>query len=68
MGEEGSWGPLPGPPGDENSLAQPLGQPLPSLWHSAGACGLCLEPASLARIAASRQLDQAVLLFFFFLM
>lgn len=46
--EEGSWAPLPGPFGDENSLAQPLGWPLPSLCHPAGARGLCLEPASLA--------------------
>lgn len=41
MGEDGS-------PGDENSLARPLGWPLPSLWHPAGARRLCLEPASLA--------------------
>lgn len=46
--EEGSWAPLPGPFGDENSLAQPLGWPLPLLCHPAGARGLCLEPASLA--------------------
>lgn len=48
VGEEGIWGPLPGLPWDENSLAQPPGlAPPPSLWHSAGARGLCLEPASL---------------------
>ena len=38
VGEEGSWGPLPGLPGDENSLAQPPGlAPYPH-------CGIQLEP------------------------
>lgn len=49
VGEEGSWGPLPGLPGDENSLAQPPGlAPYCHCGIQLEPGGLCLEPASLA--------------------
>lgn len=50
-GGKGSWGPLPGPPEDENSLTQALGWPLTltvaSSWSQGALSGACQPGAGL---------------------